>query len=234
MVNPAKAGRVVATFTGGYKRDHGAFKYGEYTFENHGTHYGFIVHGVVESKLWPNLSTFYILNDGTIGMKTWTKEDDKMLPNIRFARQNGVALIEADAESGKPVPGWLVPHWGPGNWSGSAKAELRTLRAGACLRHAEGKQFLIYGYFSTATPSAMARTFQSLSCDYAMLLDMNALEHTYMAVYVRKNGALQTQHLVKGMAVIDKKQRDGSRIPRFIGYSDNRDFFYLTRREDAK
>ncbi len=234
MVSPRVAARIVATFTGGFKRDHGAFRYGPYATENHGTHYGFIVHGVVESKLQPNLATLYVLKDGSIGMKTWTREDDKMLPNIRFARQNGVALVEKDSETGLSMPGPLVPHWGAGNWSGSAKAELRTLRAGACLREADGKQFLIYGYFSTATPSAMARTFQAFSCDYAMLNDMNAPEHTYSAVYVRKNGALQTQHLLSGMAVFDKKLRDGSRSPRFVGFADNRDFFYLTRRENAE
>jgi len=231
MVSPGKAARVVATFTGGFKRDHGAFRYGPYATENNGTHYGFIVHGVVMSKLQPNLATLIIMDDGTVTMKTWTREDDALLPHIRFARQNGVALVERDPESHQSAPGPLVPHWGAGNWSGSAKAELRTLRAGACLREAEGKQFLIYGYFSTATPSAMARSFQALSCDYAMLLDMNALEHTYSAVYVRRNGALQTQHLLPGMAYIDRKQRDGSRIPRFIGSPDNRDFFYLTRKE---
>ncbi len=234
MVNPSVAKRIVATFTGGYKRQHAAFRYGDYATVNHGTHYGFIVHGVVESKLQPNLSTLFVLDDGTIQMKTWTLEDNKLLPRIRFARQNGVPLVERDSESGKSMPGPRVPQWGPGNWSGSAEAELRTLRAGACMRRAEGKQFLIYGYFSTATPSAMARTFQSLSCDYAMLLDMNALEHTYLAVYVRKQGALQAQHLVRGMAAIDKKQRDGKVIPRFVGFSDNRDFFYLSRKKEQR
>lgn len=87
-------------------------------------------------------------------MKTWTEEDNAMLPRIRFARQNGVPLVEDG------IPGPLVPpHWGgPGNWSGSAEAKLRTLRAGgACMKEANGKQWLIYGWFSTATPSAMAR-----------------------------------------------------------------------------
>ena len=61
------------------------------------------------------------------------------------------------------VPGDRVTSWGGGNWSGSAEAQLRTLRAGACLRRIEGRPpLLIYAYFSTATPSGMARTFQAL------------------------------------------------------------------------
>lgn len=232
MISPAQSRRIVATFTGGFKRDHGAFRYGPKASTNHGHHYGFIVHGVIESKLQPGLATLYILNDGTVGMKTWTRDDDAMLPKIRFARQNGVPLVVRDPKTGRTIAGPLVRFWGPGNWSGSAKVELRTLRASACLREAEGKQFLIYGYFSTATPSALARTYQAFSCDYAMLLDMNALEHTYSAVYVRENGELRTQHLLRGMAAVDKRRSDGSRIPRFIGFSDNRDFFYLTRKEE--
>lgn len=234
MVSPKHTKRVIATFTGGYKRQHGAFRYGDYAFSEHGRHYGFVVQGVVQSKLHTELSTFYVLDDGTIGMKTWTEADNALLPRIRFARQNGVPILETDTESGMGIPGPLVRHWGPGNWSGSAEAKLRTLRAGACIKQAKGKRFLVYGYFSTATPSAMARTFQAIECSYAMLLDMNAQEHTYLAVYVRREGGLETQHLVPGMGYVDKKRSDGTRIPRFLGFSDNRDFFYLMKREEKE
>jgi len=229
MLSPALAGRVAATFTGGFKREHGAFRAGELAYANFGSHYGFVVNGVVLSKLWPDLATIYVLNDGSIGMRTWTESDAALLPQIRFARQNGVALIAPDPETGAPVPGPLVRKWGPGNWSGSAEAELRTLRAGACMRRIDGRQMLIYGYFSTATPSSMARTFQAYGCDYAMLLDMNAIEHTYMALYVpRADGSgIDISHLVRSMRDVDARERDGTPIARFVGFSDNRDFFYL-------
>ncbi|TCP63127.1 hypothetical protein EV663_101394 [Rhodovulum bhavnagarense] len=226
MINPTQAQRVAATFTGGFKRDHGAFRFGPKANYNHGHHYGFIVHGAVLSTLQPDLATFYVLDDGRIGMKTWDETDNAMLGDIRFARQNGVALIE------NGIPGPLVTSWGGGNWSGSAKAELRTLRAGACLKPGDDNPLLIYAWFSTATPSAMARTFQAYGCDYAMLLDMNALEHTYMALYTPSDeGGINTRHLVSGMANVDARRRDGSRVPRFVGYPDNRDFFYLLRKE---
>ncbi|MGC9418659.1 MAG: hypothetical protein ACP5EN_06755, partial [Rhodovulum sp.] len=140
-----------------------------------------------------------------------------------------------DDETGRPVPGALVRHWLPGNWSGSAKAELRTLRAGACMRQVGERPFLAYAWFSTATPSAMARVFQAYDCDYAMLLDMNAMEHTYMALYTPgPAGGIDTRHLVSGMSQIDARRRDGTRIPRFLGSADNRDFFYLLRKERAE
>lgn len=230
MLSPSLADRVAATFTGGFKRDHGAFRYGNYATFNHGHHYGFISNGVVLSKLQPNLSTLYVLDDGTIAMRTWTEADAPLLPHIRFARQNGVPLIAPDPETGEAVPGPRVRQWGAGNWSGSANADLRTLRAGACMKDVAGRQFLVYAYFSTATPSAMARTFQAYGCRYAMLLDMNSLEHTYMALYTPGEDGLVPHHLVSGMRQIDDRRRDGTPIPRFVGFSDNRDFFYLLRK----
>ena len=76
----------------------------------------------------------------------------------------------------------------------------------------------------------MARVFQAYRCDHAMLLDMNALEHTYLALYRRAGSQLFVDHLVKGMSELDKSA-SGEVIPRFLGYADNRDFFYVTRRE---
>jgi hypothetical protein len=233
MISPAYAPRTVATFAGGYKREHGAFRYGKLARINHGSHYGFIEEGVVFSKLQPGLSTIFVLEDGSVRLKTWTDADNRLLGQIRYARQNGVPVIEHDEGANRSFPGPLVGEWGPGNWSGSEAGKLRTLRAGLALQEANGKRFLIYGYFSTATPSSMARVFQAYRCRYAMHLDMNALEHTYLALYTRQSAHLLVQHLIQGMSELDKTV-DGGYVPRFIGYPDNRDFFYLTRREERR
>jgi hypothetical protein len=91
---------------------------------------------------------------------------------------------------------------------------------------------LIFGYFSTATPSAMARVFQAYGCRYAMHLDMNALEHTYFALYSLKDGKIAVQHLIEGMAEVDRKGGD-ELAPRFLSFPDDRDFFYLTRKQSS-
>lgn len=235
MVPPSVADRTVGVFTGGFKRSHGAFKWGDYITLNFGTHYGFIENGVILSKLQPHLSTLYVLTDGTIGMKTWEESDNALLPRIRFARQNGVPLLERDPDTGQGVIGPLVAQWGAGNWSGSAEAKLRTLRAGACMRVNDEKRFLIYGYFSTGTPSAMARAFQAYGCEYAMLLDMNALEHTHLALFVHaQDGNVNVEHLMPGMALIEKRATNGTIIPRFMGFADNRDLFYMIQREGTQ
>lgn len=225
LISPGNGRRTVAAFTAGFKREHGAFRYGELALVNHGSHYGFIENGVVFSKLQPGLATVLMLNDGSADIKTWTEADNALLGRIRDARQNGVPLIEAG------VPGQLVARWGPGNWSGSEDAKLRTIRAGMALQNHAGKRWLIYAVFSDATPSAMARVFQAYAVNYALLTDMNALEHTYLALYRRAGQEMAVDHLISGMSVLDKAQ-GGQVIPRFLGYPDNRDFFYVMRKED--
>ena len=233
MVSPALAGRLVATFAAGFKRRQGAFRGGPLSLVNHGSHYGFVEQGVILSKLQPGLATLFVLDDGSIHMKTWAAEDDARLPQVRFARQNGVALLEPDPAGGAGIPGPSVTSWLGGNWSGTADLKLRTLRAGACLKETGSRRFLIYGYFSTATPSAMARTFEGYGCAYAMLLDMNTPDLTYFALYQHQPGALAVEHLVPGMGAADKRAADGSPLPRFVSFPDNRDLFYLTRRIPA-
>jgi hypothetical protein len=231
LINPMDESRTEATFTGGFKRIHGAFHYGELALKNHGSHYGFLEDGIIFSKLQPGLATVYVLDDGWVDMKTWTEGDDDLLPRIRYARQNGVPIIvEFDQAAQMSIPGPLVARWGDGNWSGSADKKLRTMRAGLAFQEFNGRRFLLYAFFWSVTPSAMARVFQAYRCRYAMLLDMNALEHTYLAIYKKQGSNLYVQHLIRGMSEVDMSVK-GKYVPRFLGYSDDRDFFYLTRKE---
>ena len=114
-------------------------------------------------------------------------------------------------------------------WLG--RQEAADVARGRCLARVPRESDFSSTPFSTsATPSAMARVFQAYQCRYAMLLDMNALEHTYLAIYKRQGSNLYVQHLIQGMSEVDRSVK-GQYIPRFLGYSDNRDFFYLTRKE---
>ena len=230
LIRPDDGRKTVAAFTAGFKRNHGAFKSGALALRNSGSHYGFIQDGVVFSTLQPGLATVFVLDDNSVGMKTWIEADNILLNKIKYARQNGVSLVEFDERAGVTIPGPLVARWSQGNWSGSVDENLRTLRAGAAMQSNHGKHFLIYAVFSDGTPSAMARVFQAYRTSYAMLLDMNALEHTYLAVYRRAGAEMSVDHLLKGMSVLDKSG-SGDAVPRFLGYPDNRDFFYMMRRE---
>jgi hypothetical protein len=230
MLNPVLIDRVAAIIAGGFKREHSAWRLGPMSTTNQGHHYGFIVHGTVLSRLQPGVATVFTLDDGTVHMRHWSAEDNALLPRIRFARQNGTALVETGPD-GMPRVGEQVRSWLGGNWSGSAEAQLRTLRSGLCLREAEGRRFLIYGVFSAATPSGMARVFQAYGCQWAMQLDMNSLDLTYAAAYARRPGqeGFDILHLDRRMAESDRTDR-GRALGRFVQFSDSRDFLYLLRR----
>lgn len=229
MLNPVDAARVVATFSGGFKRYHGAFKSGDLAFKNDGSHYGFLENGVVFSRMIPGLATVIVTIDGQVDLKTWGPDDDARIGSLRFARQNGVTVAERNA-SGVVVPGRLVRHWVPGNWSGTATSSLRTVRGGLAILERAGHRFLVFAYFSAASPSAMVRVFQAYGASYAMMLDINALEHTYLSVFRNDASAIRVQCLVRGMEEKDG-QSEGRLVPRFVGKPDNRDFFYLMAKE---
>ena len=100
------------------------------------------------------------------------------------------------------------------------------------MQESANRRFLIYGYFSGATPSAMARVFQAYGCRFAMHLDMNALEHTYLALYRRRDEHVEVEHLIDDMSQLDVKAKGGAGlVPRFLAVPDDRDFFFLTRKE---
>ena len=63
-----------------------------------------------------------------------------------------------------------------------------------------------------------------------MHLDMNALEHTYLAIYRMQESQFLVQHLIEEMSVLDKTV-EGQLVPRFVGYADNRDFFYFIKKD---
>jgi hypothetical protein len=235
LLAPYELRRTVATFTAGFKRAHGAFLYGDLATVNRGSHYGFIENGVVFSHLVPGLSTIFVRKDGSVDMKTWEQKDDELLRDIRFARQNGVPIVELDPASHAPRPGRLVKDWGAGNWSGSADRKLRTMRSGVALYTSGATRYVIYGVFSSATPSAMARVFMAYRCQYAMLLDMNALEHTYLAFYPDSGTERTVEYLMRGMSQVDAKPSVPGAPPlRFVGYPDNRDFFSVLKFTDER
>ena len=229
-VNPALLDRLVATMCGGFQRRDSAFKFGDLSKNRRGNHYGFIENGVMMSQLHPGLITAISYKDGSFDLKAWTDADNARLPEIRFARQNGVPLIE----NGRP--GVFVSKWGEGNWSGSESGNLRSSRAAACISVQNEKRFLIYGYFSSATPNAMARIFQSYGCRDAIHLDMNSPGQGYFGLISNARGQVIVENPIAAMANSNTKMnlpQGGGQVqaPRFVGNADGMDFFYFLRRK---
>lgn len=230
QVPPWQRDAVEVVFTGGFKRSHAAFKVGEPAWNDRGTHYGFVEQGVVVSRPMPGLATVVVGTDGAVDLLTWTSRDPEALQGVLHLRQTGLPLVETGPD-GVARPGDKVSRWAEGNWSGSAEGRLRALRAGLCLIEDGDRRTLVYGYFTGATPSLMSYAFLAYGCDYALLTDMNALEHTYLAFQDREAGVRTPRHLDTGMAVLDVAAGDHVQA-RFVDFADNRDFFTLSRRAD--
>jgi hypothetical protein len=218
---------VEATFIGGFKREHGAFRVGKYAKENNATHFGFAQDGVVFSRPYPELATILIDRGGEINLLPWPQDSSTLLSNMLGLRQNCVPIVSGIDKDGLPIPGKHVNEWGRGAWSGNYKGDFLTVRAGLGLQEHEGRRYLIYAYFSGATPSSMARVFQAYGCNQGMLLDMNYPSLCYMALVNRgQDGAIAgAEYLHYDMGSNDRV----SKKIRFLQTNDIRDFFYVTR-----
>lgn len=224
-VPPWLADRTVAVFAGGFKRKHGVLNAHPLGKVNNGTHYGFMQQGVVLSRLWPGLASASILPDGRLDLFTWPADGDSRLPEFLHIRQNGLPLIEGVDPAGMPVPGEYVKDWKGGAWSGNIEGQQLTIRMGMGIQKHGGRSRLLLGYFTGATPNAMARVFQAYHCAYAMHLDMNSrsLCHTALITRDPATGTARAECLLRDMA-----PAAGAPL-RFLQTGDTRDFFYVTR-----
>jgi len=218
---------VAATFVGGFKREHSAFSSGPLARINRGSHFGFMQEGVVLSRLQPGLATAVVGKDGSFNMFTWPQDDAALLASIEDARQNCLPIIEAWDPAEGSIPGECVNKWGEGAWSGDQKGDFLTLRSAIGLQDTPHATYLIFAFFTGATPNAMARVFQAYQCRYAMLLDMNTPNYCYCALYDHdSSGQIEkVEYLHKEMA--SGNGYDGSL--KFIDKNDTRDFFFILR-----
>jgi hypothetical protein len=235
VVNPSYLPNLEAVMCGGFQRYHGWMK--RPGGPNSGKYYGFIQEGTVLATMSTGLATLIIYNDGNVTLKVWQDEDNRTMGLIRYARQNGVPIVYTEDGKIKPSPYVKSSQRFYGNWSGSAEGKLQTPRSGICLSENNGSQFLIYGFFSTGTPSAMARVFQAYNCKVAMHLDMNNPEWAYFGLLSKVNSQdFIVEHASSSMAPKDKVLSIKGRkiqLPRFVAQPDKAnpgDFFYFTRR----
>jgi hypothetical protein len=220
VVPPWAQPRVQMVFSGGFKREHSAFKRGPRAEQNHGSHYGFAEAGVQLSALQPGLATIWQRAGEPLRMGPWSaQEASRGVEGLLFARQNGLPLV-VDGAPGSD----LSPYSATGNWSGNHEGKPETMRSAACLIEQQGRSYLAYAVFSSAEPQEMAKTLLRYGCRQAMQLDMNAPELTYAALVSRDaSGAPRAEPLLSSMS-------RGAGGGRFVSAPDTRDFFYWSRR----
>ncbi len=225
-VPPMYWSKTIGTISGGFQKRHGAFRAGELSLTDKGHHYGFMQDGVMMVSPSNDLATIIVYWNGKVELKRWTEKDNKKLFLVRHFRQNGVPLIHRDA-NGKGIPGKLVKHWGAGNWSGTAEAQLRAPRGGACIIETPKDNYLVYAYFSGATPSAMARVFQSYGCNFAMHLDMNSPGQAYASLFAPEGEDGRLLNIELLMTDMYAYMGGNKKSPRYFIKPDYKDFFYI-------
>lgn len=210
----------VGVFIGGFKTRHGKFRAGPHR----GKTYGYIQNGVELAPMSDGLATVYVTKNNKIEIGKWPKNIESQRlkrKNVVAARQNGTLIID------RYEPGEQVNSWRGGNWSASANGVGRSLRSGICLQEKDGKQFLLFMAFTSATPSSMARTMQAFHCRTGMHLDMNAHMYLHNAIYsVDSNKKVQVEYLNKEMLY-----PKNLKLHRFIMDNNGRDFFYVKKKQ---
>lgn len=228
IVPPYEIPRLVSTFNAGYQRYDMSMVNGPLSKKNHSSHWGFVQNGVVVSKLQPGLATAVAYTDGSFDLLTWPENDKALLPRIKDARQNGVAVIDGyDKKKQQSIPGQYVggKDYYSGGWA-SGEYDSR-IRSGLCIQEVGGKRYLLFGYFPSARPSSMARLFQAYGCSYAMQLDINLSRASRLPIFEHAaDGSIKDAQFlhqyVGGVAASGGLE--------FVNVNDYRDFFYVIRK----
>lgn len=227
MVAPWLSTRSIAVFSGGFKREHSAFRVGERSIKNGGYHYGFSEGGVVRSKIHDGLATIWRSKNGEIKLGKWNERLGEEQSEYGFIRQNGLLLVENNS------PTENVKNMLSGNWSGNAQGDIATMRSAFCLAtNNQNKKIGVYAVFSLATPELMAHTLSAIGCKEALQLDMNSPQLTYGAfiygtnyVYGEKPGK-QVLYEPLMLSMVEQASDWG----RFVSKADSRDFFVIYKK----
>jgi hypothetical protein len=238
LVNPAYFGRVLATMCGGFQREHGVQLGGPHA----GQYNGFMQEGVLLSRMNSGLATVVMYKNGDVDIHPWGDDDEARIADIRYARQNGMPLIELNPRTGAFQPGAYVRESmsGYANWSGRPKDRIEagetqraSERAAACVAENDGRRYLLYGYFALATPSSMALALQAYGCRGAIHLDMNSAEQAYMGILSRSGDSYRVEHPVAEMKELDGRESiDGKNrpVPWYVAEPTQADFFYVMQK----
>jgi hypothetical protein len=230
--DPKLLKRLVAAFNGGFQSTHGDF--------------GMMVDRKVYAAARPYAATVARLADGSTAFGTWDGElpYGKHPAWISSFRQNLTPMVE----DGKYNP-WKRGSWGGGTGYFTGKgAKAHTWRSGLCL-HKSG--FVMYVLGNPIDGPGLGKAMTKVGCDYGMELDINVthvgLEYLHVLGPDEKDppGAerFRTQRYfskkgdwpgVKGFRYFMRVAIRGTGnmpFPRWTGRADEREFFYLLKRE---
>ena len=187
----------------------------------------------------PGLATLVISADGRVDVKTWSAEDSRALPTIRYARQNGVPLRRARRRSRGSRTVRFAIALGRGQLVGqrqsrSADAALVRVPHGTQRASSSGIRLFLVGDSERDGARAAGLRLQKAP----LHLDMNNPAWAYFGLWSNEGGRYVVEHPAAGMASKDSVLSIAGRptaVPRFVGHADTAnpgDFFYFMSRAE--
>lgn len=166
------AGRLLATFNGGFKATHG--------------HFGAMANGITALPPRNGLGTVAIYKDGSVRMGVWGTEI-KSSPDLLAWRQNGPLVVH----NGQINP--RIYNDSPKDWGYTVNDVSPTLRSGIALS-ADGKT-LYYLVGPRLTMEALAKSMLAAGAANGMQLDINNFWVLFVAIH-SDNGKLVPEPLL--------------------------------------
>lgn len=197
-------GALLAAFNGGFKAIHG--------------HYGMMLDG--DTYVVPRAigCTIALYKDGPLKIRTWTAvKDDE--PKLAFYRQTPPCLVE----EGKTTKGVEAMEYSK-NWGATVSGET-VIRRSAIGIDKSGR-VLFYALGEAMTARALARALRAVGAESAAQLDVNYSFPRFL-FFDKPAGAELPQ--VSSPIIPDIKFKKTE----YVGASETRDFFYLTRKSPS-
>jgi hypothetical protein len=191
---------LVAAFNGGFKAEHG--------------HFGMMIGGVVLLPPRDTSCTIGLYKDGSVKIRTYPALEGSE-GDMRAYRQTPPCLVEDGTINNRLLAADSTTGWG------AAVGGDTVIRRSALGLDADGKT-LFYGLGESVTAGSLARAMQAAGAENAAQLDVNAIYPRFLFYKHPANELPKVESAIIPDVEFAKHE--------YVGQSEGRDFFFLTRK----
>jgi hypothetical protein len=191
---------LVAAFNGGFKAEHG--------------HFGMMIGGIALVPPRDTSCTIGIYKDGSLKIRTYPALKDSE-SDMRAYRQTPPCLVEEGKINNRLLAAERTAGWG------AAVGGDTVIRRSALGLDADGKT-LFYGLGESVTADSLARAMQAAGAENAAQLDVNAIYPRFLFYKHPANELPKVESAI--IPDVDFAKHE------YVGKSEARDFFFLTRK----